>query len=179
MSISTESGTERSAERVSARRRRPARLRNVVVACTSVGVLLVGALYLVAPTSVAWAISVHVKHDSHHAGHNDQPGTEVVYGKATDSKGNGVSGVQILVLDSQHNSRHPLATIVSGADGTYRQTLSLRNGKYVLAVVSGSGNHHDAHGTTKTVDLKSGNTYQTSVHLKKFGLFFFLPVSSY
>jgi hypothetical protein len=153
-------------------------VRNVIVACTSAGILLTGAFYLVAPTSVAWAINVHPR-DDHRGNHKNQPGSEVVYGRATDTNGNGVGGVQILVLDSEHNSRHPLFTIVSGSDGTYRQTLSLHNGQYVFAVVKGSGNHHDAHGTTTTVRLESGNTYQTSVHLKKFGLFFFLPVSSY
>ena len=179
MSISTESGTERSTGRVSARRRRPSRVMNVIVACTSAGVLLTGALYLVAPSSVAWAVNVRERHGAHNAGHKDQRGTEVVYGKATDTQGNGVSGVTLLVLDDKHDSRHPLATIVSVADGTYRQTLSLRNGKYVLAVASGTGHRRDAHGTTKTIKLSAGNTYQTSVHLKKFGLFFFLPISSY
>ena len=179
MSISPETGTERSAVRASANRRRRVRVRNVVVACTSAGVLLTGALYLVAPSSSAWAINVRERRTAHHGGHQDEVGTETLYGKATDSSGDGVSGVTILVLDDHHNSRHPLATIVSGADGTYRQTVSLRDGKYVLAVVKGSGRHHDAHGTTKTLRLASGNTYQTSVHLKKFGLFFFLPISSY
>jgi hypothetical protein len=178
MSISTEV-TGRSARRASASRRRRVRVRNVVVACTSAGVLLTGALYLVAPSNVAWAINVRAKRTEHHAGHKNQIGTETLYGKATDSGGNGVSGVTLLVLDDNHDSRHPLATIVSGADGTYRQTVSLRDGKYTLAVVKGSGNHHDAHGTTKTLRLESGNTYQASVHLKKFGLFFFLPISSY
>jgi hypothetical protein len=155
-------------------------MRNIIVACTSAGVLLTGALYLVAPSNDAWAVSVHVRPRAHHSsGHRNQRGTEVLYGKATDSNGNGVSGVTLLVLDDNHNSRHPLATIVSETDGTYRQTLTLREGKYVLAVVSGNGHHRKAHGTTKTLRLSDGNTYQTSVHLQRRGLFFFLPISSY
>jgi len=157
----------------SPKRKRFLRLRKVVVACTSLGIIATGAVYLVSPTQTAWAITVH--HDRGHR--RDHPGSVVLYGKATDTNGNGVAGVQIIVTD--RDDHDPLATLVSGPDGTYQQTVSLSGGEYVLSVVDGSGHdRHHSHGTQE-VDLDPGNTYRADVHLRHFGMFFFLPISSY
>ncbi len=154
--------------------RRFPRLRNTVVACMSGTVVLAGAMYLVAPSSVAWAITV--KHGQY--GHRQ---SEVLYGKATDEEGHGLQDVCIKLYGKWEHNDDPLAFVCSGGDGTFRQRVSLPHGEYLLSVTGGHDHKHlyDQVRSTKDVYLDPGNAYDISVHMKRFGLFFFLPIFSY
>jgi len=158
-----------------AKRRRFSRLKDFAVAVTSLGIVLHVAqvAYAATSTPAAWAFSVQRGQKN-----GSRPRTEVLYGKATDTNGKAVKGVQIRLLTNRHTPK-PLAILVSGPAGTYRHTLSLHAGTYVLSVVKGGG-HHQGSGTTQNIYLAPGNSYRADVHLKRSGQFFFLlPISSY
>ena len=149
------------------------RLRNMAVILASCAFVFSTALYLVAPSKVAWAMNVSSRHQG-------SDGSEIMYGAAVGQDGHGIPGVKILISATRGHSGDPVAILTSGPTGAYRDSVFLPSGSYQVSIGSGNHGQYGYVGLfSRTFFVVPGFAYHISLRIVRFGLFFFLPISSY
>jgi hypothetical protein len=130
--------------------------------------IVLAVAYLVAPARTALAVNVDVDSSI-----KVPAGKILIYGKAGDYRGKPVANVRISVTRA---GRERLA-LVSGADGTFRKTSSLKSAEYVLGV--SRRYKGETRRTKRSITLTRGNAYRVAARIVRSGGLTILPVRAY
>ncbi|MDA8292068.1 MAG: hypothetical protein M0Z33_10390 [Actinomycetota bacterium] len=152
-----------------ARRGRRARgrvLRSGAAALGSAVVLAAAALYLVAPTRTALAVSIAptLRSPAH---------VEVVYGRVAGPAGQPLRGARLRIV----RGGRVVAVLATDARGTYRRRVRLARGIYELVLVARYDGRQYVH--RMRASLVPGRSYRLSGRILPELVFTFLPVASY
>jgi hypothetical protein len=145
--------------------------RNAVIAVSSFMLVVAAAAYLATPPTAALATSVTPAGAWH-----GRPGCAVIYGKAATLDGDAIADLRI-VISSVRNPRHVVAVMDTGQDGTYRQEVLIRAGRYKVSIGEGARGHFKH--LRRIIFLEPGWAYRIDVQAKRHGGFWLIPVSSY
>ncbi len=147
----------------SARRRLVRSLAAALASCVVLGFV---AVYVVAPTRTAFAVTMQSTRRA-------PTGPELVYGRVTGPTGQPIARARL----SLSSGGRTVASLTTGAAGTYRRRLRLRRGDYTLVLRARFAGHAFTHRMRAV--LEPGRSYRVSGRLLPRRVFTFLPVASY
>lgn len=152
-------------------------LGQAVAALASAAIVGAAVLFVVAPTTVALAVSVQARVLAP-ARHAKVPAhREVLYGRVENVVGAPLRGASILVIERVGRRERVVARIRTGRNGTYRRSLLLRRGRYVLELEARISGRIIT--KVRAIVLVPGHAYEASARATARRLFSILPVGSY
>ncbi len=109
------------------------------------------------------------------------PATEVLYGTVSGHDGLTVTSANLSISSQDYDASFghgaPATTVSIGSTGSYRAVVHLPDGRYAVTITVAVGGRL-LHQST-VVSIIDGRAYDVSAIVSVFGIFSFLPVSSY
>lgn len=156
-------------------RRSPMRLvRHGGTALASAAIVALGVVYVLAPSTETFAVSVHVNRT---APSSIAKNHEVVYGTAEGVNRSPIAGSRLVIVERESGGMVVVAKATANKEGVYREAGALAPRRYLLEVEIPVSQHTVF--ARKWLSLEPGFAYHVSTHITTNSVFTFFPVGSY